>query len=1143
MTKPQDWVPPTRKSALPSGYSYMDYRYALEARNHFKMKRAGSNPNKIATAMQDVARNSPVTREAWNAMTTHAQADRDEAERRESIVTYMMQKQGMTRERAEATSLNFGTNYRGVTFQDDLVRDVIEEAHQARYVDSVIAYSNDWFDYNMQYNHQSSQESDAQLAAILAMDKSTDPYVKAAYDARDTSEWGKDLKANFAKAYDNKYHPAKQNAFVDWLEHTLPKLTGTSAIGSAIGAATHLEQAAEGKEEVGDAFLGAADTIGTAQGLEGVATNSIDAYKGANTAPGGVVGAAFSPFSTLEQNQGGRQFAELVDETGLNEYLNGVEESIRARGEGYGPAADLFSATVHTISNPANALMVAGYYMLAAPLELEAAITGDPRAKDYVEAFARDMGFQTAKDLADKDINVGEDINSLLTMLMMGKLSEVRAGKSPELARTELSKEAKTMKDYNLTPAEYKQLTEGRAGKAATIGELTEAVQNLPDRVADITIGKEPTRGVKITHPGEVLPEGWSYEYDTYGTKWKDPEGVLHDTAPTDVEGYHPGNILPESASIARAFAEDTYRQAGARTEFDGWGESGWNEIGGSGRTITKEAYDSFTGRIRGERAIKKREWNRLPPRAKRWTAEELENRRSPKTIDDEIAVSEKALNELTGEFDSSYWATQEMSNAYYAEDINALARNIEELRGERVDADMMEWLVEYNKKTVELDAEEAAYNEHTPSDTKVGGQEISVYRNANGEHYVAYRGNMHTTRDFGAIGTMALGLEELNPRMNAAVQSVLDIVDGPDYNGAPIYLTGQSLGGATALYVNEWLGINRPEVNIESVSTFGAGSSEFGRGGVAWDEYYQRHVGDASQWQQRTTNYNIAGDAIAEQPTPYGRLEVFEAAPGAESSDFGWSRGSSLADIATERTGARHAIDAYPVEEGHWWSPTEAPGRAAANTRPRGTLLTEGYNQPTTVEFYGERPSIKLRVMRKAIKEARPFNLDALDPATVDQLQQSGIIRCDVETDECTYIGDPDMSELTALIGQTETIEQTASDYQEGGGDGNRDDRVTRVPPGEEEAVEAMVNADGIIKPSGTKIFPTGPSGAQYVCTANSPFDCKIIQPGISSGSSSGTIGTRPGLEVIGFSQVVFPPGVTSMFVVYNPVTGVVVY
>ena len=55
---------------------------------------------------------------------------------------------------------------------------------------------------------------------------------------------------------------------------------------------------------------------------------------------------------------------------------------------------------------------------------------------------------------------------------------------------------------------------------------------------------------------------------------------------------------------------------------------------------------------------------------------------------------------------------------------------------------------------------------------------------------------------------------------------------------------------------------------------------------------------------------------------------------------------------------------------------------------------------------------------MRKAIKEARPFNLDGLDPDTVEQLKQSGVIKCDVETDECTYTGDPDMSGLTALIG-----------------------------------------------------------------------------------------------------------------------------
>ena len=231
------------------------------------------------------------------------------------------------------------------------------------------------------------------------------------------------------------------------------------------------------------------------------------------------------------------------------------------------------------------------------------------------------------------------------------------------------------------------------------------------------------------------------------------------------------------------------------------------------------------------------------------------------------------------------------------------------------------------------------------------------------------------------------------------------------------------------------------------------------------------------------------------------------------------------MADIVRGKGIGRHPMDVFPIEGGDWYSPKLAEEVGIAN-------------RPSVYSYYGERPSIKLRVMRRAIKEARPFNLDDIDPGTADQLRQSGDIQCD-ETGACTYTGDPDMSGLDAIIAQADTAEQTASDYQEGGGPANMDDRVNRAPPGEKEAVEAAVNADGIIKPSGTTIFPTGPSGTEYVCTANSPFDCKPIAPG----SSSGPIGTRPGLEVLGFSHVKFPPGVHTMFVMYNPVTGVVVY
>jgi len=1113
MTKPQEWVPPTRKAALPSGYSYSDYLSALEAVNHFTLKRAAAagNIDGLIKATRKVARNQPVTRKAWDAAPTHATADREESERLKGLVDRLMNQQQMTREQAERATLSFHRSYKGVTFQDDLVREVIEEAHQARYVDAVVNYSTDWFDYNMAYGHQSAGESASQLAAILAMDTSTDPYVKAAYDARDTSEWGKDLKTNFNKAYHDKYQQPKQNAFVHWLEHTLPKLTGTSAIGSAIGAATHLEQAAAGKEKIGDAFLGAADTIGTGQGLEGVASDSINAAKGAKTAPGAVVAAAFSPFSTLEQNQGGEQFAELIDETGLNTYLNDVEASIRARGEGYGPAADLFSATVHTISNPANALMVAGYYLLAAPLELEAAVTGDPRAKDYVEAFARDMGFMTAKDLANKDINVGEDINALVTMLMMGKMGEVRAGKTPKAARAELTKEAQTMKDYNLTPEEYTELTKGRAGKAATIGELTDAVRSLPTRMADATIGKEPTRGVRIDHPGETLPEGWTRTITEDGPEWTDAAGETYGEPPRDVPGYHPGNVIPADAAIARMFAEDSYRQAGAPHKF---GASGWEEVGGSGRTLTKQAWEKYEASSTAALEYLDERAGRLPEFTPAELAETLPD---AARLRNRIADASREIEDLRAEREQDPAHTAE-----YDRDIQEAQEYIDEQR-RYVDIRNTN---EIAQQRADILAERAPYEEHTPSDTAPMGQEVSHYKNAEtGEHMVSYRGNKHTNRDYKSIASFGVGLEELNPAMRDAVQAVLDIVDDPAYAGEPISLSGQSLGGAKVLFVNEWLGVNRPEVNIKKAYTYGAGSSSLGRGGVFWDKHYADTIADG--WQQRLTNYNIKGDVIAEQSTPYGRLEVFEPMSGERmTSAKEWQPGTSALDFARGKSTKLHWLDIYPIEEGQWYS----------GNRPRAPGFT---NQAVGLSYYGERPSIKLRVMRKAIKEARPFNLDDLDPDTVDRLQQNGVIKCNVETDECTYTGDPDMSGLTALIAQAETIEQTASDYQQGGGEGNRDDRVTRAPPGEEEAVEAMVNADGIIKPSGTTIFPTGPSGAQYVCTANSPFDCKIIQPGISSG----TIGTRPGLEVLGFSQVKFPPGVTSMFVVYNPVTGVVVY
>jgi hypothetical protein len=636
--------------------------------------------------------------------------------------------------------------------------------------------------------------------------------------------------------------------------------------------------------------------------------------------------------------------------------------------------------------------------------------------------------------------------------------------------------------EYNILDAEWRDAHQGGAGTVEQLGTLVKA------KAKEILIGKEPTRGVKIEHPGEQLPPGWTREFTEDGPQWTGPDGEIRTVSeggpPAEIEGYHPGNVLPEDAAIARMFAQDSYRIAGAPDPFTG---SGWSEIGGSGRALPRTKFHKYLKGAIEQIQYLENEFGEMT----KYTDEQIAAIETDSAgITKAIQRAEREIGELREERADypEYADLYDRDIAELKETIGVEAARFDDIRARKV----------YKANRADLAKVEAQikeYEKHTPSDTLPEGQEVSQYFNERtGESMVSFRGNESTPRDYGAIASMAIGLEELNPRMRAAVQSVLEIADDPKYAGKPISLSGQSLGGATTLFVNEWLGINRPDVNIKKAYTYGAGSSTYGRAGVHWDAYYENHIGDASQWQQRARNYNIKGDAIAEQPTPYGVVEVYEPLPAGDmTSAPAWQEGHTLMDVAMKRSIKRHYIDNYPLEGGKWYSGIDA--------REPGFT-----NMPTRVSYYGEKPSVKLRVARQAIKQARPFAQTGGDspvqPVTAwQQYQQSGSAQA---------FDDWQSAREDLVVDEAEQIEETLG-----------------------------------VQPTGTTVEVTGESGQQYECSFNSPADCRPIPSSAPSTqslqpSSTPAVGL-PQLEILGFTMM--PADLDTAFVLYDAARGVLVY
>ena len=1088
-------------------------------------------------------------------------------------------------------------------------RDAINMAHFIKQNDSIQQYVKYWWTYNMSKEGSPARRDSG--SRLNAMKSGVNPYNYLAYYADENTPagaWKIQLKQQFEIAY--HANDDTRSAIVKFFEDKLPG--AVPGIGSVIGALTHIEQGIEGKETWDEVLLGVGDVAGADFHLQGEATAIRDTVDNANTVPGGLVAALFTPFSTVESNVIGKGIESVFEMTGAQEAINTFSNDLRAEN----PAvADMFNVAIKSMINPFNIIMVMGFYALAAPIE-QYRMLGEDKGADYAEAFIKDLGFLEITDLSSTPPDIAREINGLILVFMMeGMGAAYRQGGEIKAKRAELKKEvdqfkgwvneqiltnkselvlkdgeviydledvpneyvenadqilksklptfeewktevkpqlvyeatkAKVTKRFNLEGDEFDRLetdyTERNGGAKGTPAQLEKFAESF---FKDELETRGGMRGVEVTQPGELLPEGWTRETNADGLpEYIPPEGfdrtpygigktytldqqIAHmhgEPLPVNppltaaemvkVKGYEQGNVLAPDASIAAFFARDAYRGGVELSSVRQMEAGGWYEetSGGSGRMTNKKTYEQFENTI-------------------------SETRQQRARLNDLRDLNKERVDELNNELSKIDDAAIE----------SASARELEILKDFKNDVVKLEKdVTELDNKITEIDRDIQAFEDAGESidpNIQSSGQEISEYYNADENAVVmSFRGNQHSWRDAGAITSFGVGLEELNPRMRSAIKSVIDSYERADNAGADFYLTGQSLGGATVLYINEWLGINRPDIVIKKAYTFNAGSSEFGRAGTRWDAFYDRHANDASQWQQRLTNYNVRGDPIAEQPTPYGRTEVYEPHASRLKGDRGTAEGKTKMDVLTNKGITRHSMEFFPIRGGEWWSYTD-------------NADVIGRNRQASVNFYGLTTSTRTRVFIRTLKRGRgrPF-LRPVDLHNNQWLQNVPGVTC-ADTGGfgilCQLSGPvPDLSELERYAAEAEAAEgvpvepirdpnvpdETASDYQTGGADAPEDERVRGgAPEGEAEHLEKTLG----IKPTGTTLKVQGRSGTDYLCSFNSPGDCQPLQNVTATPGNFRS--KRAPVEILGFSRM--PAGPAAVWVLYNPATGVIVY
>jgi hypothetical protein len=229
-----------------------------------------------------------------------------------------------------------------------------------------------------------------------------------------------------------------------------------------------------------------ADTVGTGNHFEGVASRAKSAfensasYQHGDVPIGGLLSAGFSVMGTLEWNTGGDAVDSAFEASGVNAAIKNVADDLESQGKH--KLAQAFRYSMDAVTNPLQLMMTLGYYSFV--------IVGDKSAldgrSDGYTRFLNDMGFEKLEDTANRDVNVGDNINSLITVFMMeglkSKGAAVSKGKFAEDFRVYKKAISKGMKpmDYLKFQEYIKNPVEFRKRFGGSYEELSEIPRETP---------------------------------------------------------------------------------------------------------------------------------------------------------------------------------------------------------------------------------------------------------------------------------------------------------------------------------------------------------------------------------------------------------------------------------------------------------------------------------------------------------------------------------------------------------------------------------------------------------------------------------------------------------------------------------------
>jgi hypothetical protein len=347
-------------------------------------------------------------------------------------------------------------------------------------------------------NELSLADAQLQLQVFLASNPFAEGSKERKQEALSTG-WA-DSWSEYTSSADYQKAHRHRSGFEKWMSNNMKWMAEIPGIGPAIGAGFHMGQLAAGNENTEEAFLGVGDTSLASLGYAGVATNAKDAYENANTGTGAFFAAGGSVAATLVGNKGGDAVSAFFEGTGANRELNkalaGIEnEELR----------DFATSVANDVTNPFQAAMNVAYAVLAGPVELQKALGGgSTEAGENYEAFLHDMGFESFDETANREVNIGDNINAALTIAMLDGFVKTRGKGKPTSASeyaqgfrehsSEMRAQLERYEEHLLTldeldnPPSFDRWAE-EAGEEKATYEWEEPVEEEADTKADKHLG------------------------------------------------------------------------------------------------------------------------------------------------------------------------------------------------------------------------------------------------------------------------------------------------------------------------------------------------------------------------------------------------------------------------------------------------------------------------------------------------------------------------------------------------------------------------------------------------------------------------------------------------------------------------------